>query len=83
MQEKPDALVIGACLGDAVVDAFDEMLRRRQRLAEAQLAGSLVEHRRIGERAADIGGQSQLLGHELSLVWKSRMSVVMRSRSVA
>ena len=84
VKEQPGVLVIGAGLGDAVVDALDEA-SASSGLAE-ELAGALVEGGDIGESAADIGGQSQLLAHELSLVWKSGIGVmdrVMRSRSAA
>ena len=61
----PVSIVVpaGAC---SVSTTVEHLLARRQRLAEAQLAGGLVEDRRIGESAADIGGQSQLLAHSYS-----------------
>jgi hypothetical protein len=48
--------VVGAGLLDAGRNPLDEMVRGRQRLAEAERAGALVERRHVGERAADVGG---------------------------
>src|SRR5262249_5256919 len=45
--------------GHSGIDAFDQPLRRRQRLAEGEPAGALVEDRHIGEGAADVGGETK------------------------
>ena len=37
VQEQADGGIVGPGLGDAGIDALDQMLRRRQRLAETQL----------------------------------------------
>ena len=58
VQKQPGGAIIAAGLGDAGIDAFDQPLRRQQRLAESKPAGALVEHGDIGEGAADIGGQA-------------------------
>ena len=44
-------------LSTPVLDAVDQPRRRRQRLAELQLPGRLVERRDVGEGAADVGRQ--------------------------
>ncbi len=59
VEEQPGGGIIGARLLDSGGDPLDEMMRRRQRLAEAELAGPLIERRNVRERAADIGGQPQ------------------------
>jgi hypothetical protein len=61
MQEQPGRTVVAARFCDARIDALDQPLRRRQRLAEGQHAGLVVEHRDIGERAADIGGKADTM----------------------
>ncbi len=60
VQEQPGRAIVAAGLLDPAVDAVDQPLRRRQRLAEAQRAGLVVEHRDVGEGAADIGGEAHL-----------------------
>ena len=55
VQEEAGLLIVRAGLGDAGIDALDEMRGRRQALAQQQPAGFLIERRDIGERAADIG----------------------------
>ena len=59
VQEQAGGAIIAAGFGDARRNAFDQMRRRRQRLAEGELAGFFVEHRDVGERAADIRRQPQ------------------------
>jgi hypothetical protein len=59
VEEQAGGGIVGAGLLDAGGDPLDQMVRRRQRLAEAELAGALVERRHIREGAADIGGQPQ------------------------
>ena len=60
VQEQSRRAIVAAGLLDAAVDAVDQPLRRRQRLAEGQRAGLVVEHRDVGEGAADIGGEAHL-----------------------
>ena len=59
VQEQSGGAIIAAGFGDAGADPFDQMRRRRQRLAEGELAGFFVEHRDVGERATDISRQPQ------------------------
>jgi hypothetical protein len=59
VEEQAGGGIVGAGLLDAGGDPVDEMVRRRQRLAEAERAGTLIERRHIRERAADVGGQPQ------------------------
>ena len=58
VQEQPGRAIVAAGLLDPAIDAVDQPLRRRQRLAEAQRAGLVVEHRDVGEGAADVGGEA-------------------------
>ena len=58
VQEQSGRAIVAARLLDPAVDAVDQPLRRRQRLAEGQRAGLVVEHRNVGEGAADIGGEA-------------------------
>ena len=60
VQEEPRRAKLRSGLADAILDAGDEPLRRGQRLAEAKLAGRLVERRDVGESAADVGRQADL-----------------------
>ncbi len=60
MQEQRRRPVIAAGLGDAGGNAFDQMRRRRQRLAECERAGLFVEHGDIGKGAPDIRGEPHL-----------------------
>ena len=60
VQKQRRRAIIAAGLGDAGGNALDQMRRRRQRLAEGERAGFLVEHRDIGESAADIRREPQL-----------------------
>ena len=60
MEKQPGGLVAAAGLFDPGIDAFDQTVRCRQRLAECQLAGSLVEDRDVGEGAADIGRKTKV-----------------------
>ena len=60
MQEQAGRAIVAAGLLDPAVDAVDQPLWRRQRLAEGQRAGLVVEHRNVGEGAADIGGEAHL-----------------------
>ncbi len=59
VKEEPGVLISGTGFGDAVVDALNQALRRRQALAEEQLAAGFVESGDIGESAADIGSKPQ------------------------
>ena len=59
VQEQRGGTVIAAGFGDARGNAFDQMRRRRQRLAEGELAGFFVEHRDVGKGATDIRRQPQ------------------------
>src|SRR5262249_16038238 len=58
VQEQAGRAVVAAGLLDALADAVDQPLRGRQRLADGERAGAIVEHRDIGEGAANIGGQA-------------------------
>src|SRR6185503_15827126 len=60
MEKQAGGLVAAAGLFDPGIDAFDQTVRCRQRLAECQLAGSLVEDRDVGEGAADIGRKTKV-----------------------
>ena len=60
VQEQVRRGVVAACLLDAAADAVDQALRRRQRLAEGQPAGLVVEHRDVGEGAADVGREAEV-----------------------
>ena len=60
VQKKARRTVVAPRPLHALVDAIDEARRRGQNLAEAQRAGAVVEHRNIGERAADIGRQANV-----------------------
>ena len=57
VQEQARRRVVAAGLLDAARDAVDQPVRRRQRLAEGQPPGLVVEHRDVGEGAADVGGE--------------------------
>ncbi len=57
VQEQARRAERGAGLCDPGLDAVDQAVRRRQRLAQQQRAGGLVERRDVGERPADIGCQ--------------------------
>jgi hypothetical protein len=59
VQEQTDGAIIGPGLGDARGNPFDQVRRRRQRLAERGAAGRFVKHRDIGKRTADVGGEPQ------------------------
>ena len=54
VQKQRRRTIIAAGFGDARGNALDQVRRRRQRLAECERAGRLVERRDIGEGAADI-----------------------------
>ena len=43
-----------------LADAVDQTIRRRQRLAEGQPAGLVVEYRDVGEGAADVGREADV-----------------------
>jgi hypothetical protein len=60
MQKQPGGLVTAPGFFDPGIDAFDQTVRRRQRLAERQLAGSLIEDRDVGESAADVGRKTKV-----------------------
>ena len=60
VQKQPRRAVITAGFGDACGNAFDQMRRRRQRLAESERAGFFVKHRDVGKSAADIRREPQL-----------------------
>jgi hypothetical protein len=60
MEKQPGGLVATPGLLHPGIDALDQALRRRERLAECQLAGSLVEHRDVGEGAADVGSKTKV-----------------------
>src|SRR5262249_4511926 len=57
VEEQSGRFVVAARLRHPGIDPLDQALRPRQRLAEGQLAGALVEGRDIGEGAADVGGE--------------------------
>ena len=59
VQKQRRRAVIAAGLGDTGGNALNQMRRRRQRLAEGERTGFFVEHRDIGERAADIRRKPQ------------------------
>ena len=61
VEEELGRLEMRAGLGDAVLDAVDQPQRRRQRLAEPQLAGRLVEGRDVREGPAHIRRQSKMV----------------------
>src|SRR5262249_46790235 len=58
VKKEPRRGIVGARLFDACRDAFDQVMRGRERLAERELAAVLVEDRDVGERSPDIGRQS-------------------------
>ena len=59
--QEQSGIGIGGCgLLDPRGNALHEMVRRGERLAEAQPSGLVVEDRDIGERAADVGGQPKV-----------------------
>ena len=60
VQEQPRRPVFAAGLLDAARNAVDQPVRRRQRLAEGEPAGLVVEHRDVGEGAADVGGKADI-----------------------
>jgi hypothetical protein len=55
VQEQARRREVAARLGDACVDAVDQPVRRRQRLAEDKLAGPVIEDRDVRKRPPDIG----------------------------
>ena len=59
VQEQRRGAIIAAGFGDAGGYALDQMRRRRQRLAERERAGFVVEYRDVGEGAADIRREPQ------------------------
>src|SRR5262249_61872376 len=60
VQEQPRRTEVAAGLLHADVDAFDEMMWRRERLAEGELASAFVEHRDVGEGPPDVGSKPQV-----------------------
>src|SRR5262245_23772401 len=61
MQEEPRSLDRRARLVDARHDAFDELTRRRQRLAEQGFSRKRVEGDNIREGTANVGGYTKRL----------------------
>src|SRR5258708_5502418 len=59
VQKEPGGFVGAARLNHPRVDALDQPVWRRQRFAEAQLAGPIIEDGDIRESAADIGGEAK------------------------
>src|SRR5262249_19053069 len=59
VQEQAGRAVVGASLVDRRGDSLDQMMRRRQRLAEGELSRARIEHSDVGERTADVGGKAQ------------------------
>ena len=58
MQEQGGRAIVATSLLDPAVDTVDQPVRGGKRLAKRQCAGLVVEHRNIGEGAADIGGEA-------------------------
>ena len=59
VEKKPGLGIARAGLLDAGCDALDEMVGRRERLAEGEGSGARVEGGDVGESAADVGGETQ------------------------
>src|SRR5262245_17992024 len=60
VQEQPCRAEVAAGLLDALADAVDQALRRRQDLAGGERAGALIEHRDVGEGAVNIGSKADV-----------------------
>src|SRR5262245_31494928 len=60
VQEQAGGSVVASRLLHSGIDAVDQAFRRRQGLAEAQIAGAVIEDGDVGERAADIGGETKV-----------------------
>ena len=92
VQEQVRRGVVAAGLLDAAADAVDQPLRRRQRLAEGQPPGLVVEHRDVGEGAADVGREAEVgavaramsvvlrIGHSNIVSWSSCAIAGLRKR---
>ena len=60
MQEQARVRDRSAGLSHAMQNAFDQVRRRGEGLAEERLAGGLVEADNVGERATDVGGNAEM-----------------------
>jgi hypothetical protein len=58
VQEQPGVGVAGAGLVHAVRNPVDQAPRRRERLAQQELAAGFVERGDVREGAADVGGKT-------------------------
>ena len=67
VQKQRRRTIVAASLGDARGNTFDQMRRRRQRLAEGQLPGFFVKDGNIRKGTADIRGKPQPSPRRLSL----------------
>ena len=59
MEEQPGVRIGGSRMGDGSRDSLNQMMWRRQRLAELDVPGRGIERRHIREGAADVGGEPQ------------------------